>query len=478
MKKKLIHLSVISMLSTGLALSARAQDAVKEEPKKEEKKSIEELRLKLNDDGSHFIKATFLNQVWLRYADYNAGTTVLSTPTSSGFDIGLRRTRFQLFGQLTDHVTFYFQFGQNNFNFLTGTGGTPDNPQTAYTNRKNQFFIHDALAEYKIKKGSDLLYLGGGLTLTNGLSRFSQPSIGTIMSLDVPVFAQATVDQTDLFSRKLSIYARGQVGRLDYRLVMSDPFPVNTNGTVGANPPASPTSINAAFALVGHHKQFQGFFMWNFFDKESHTTPYMTGTYLGKKKVLNLEAGFITQKDATWGLDPANGVNTVYYDMNLMSVALFYDAPVNKDKGTAINAYAGFFHTDYGHGYLRYNGIMNPANGTTITGAPTGSYGTAFPMFGTGNVVYGQFGYLLKKDLLGEGNGTLMPYLTVQSATFDRLDKQMTVYDAGVNWLIKGHTSKITLDYQLRPTYTPVSGALVRDSGMKSQVLLQYQFFF
>src|SRR6266704_3145330 len=80
------------------------------------------LRLKLNDDGSHYIKATFLNQTWFRYADYNPGSTVLGSPTSNGFDIGLRRTRFQLYGQLTDHVTFYFQMGQNNFNFLSGTG--------------------------------------------------------------------------------------------------------------------------------------------------------------------------------------------------------------------------------------------------------------------------------------------------------------------------------------------------------------------
>jgi len=58
---------------------------------------------------------------------------------------------------------------------------------------------------------------------------------GTIMSMDVPVFAQATVDQTDEFSRKLSVYARGQIGRLDYRLVLSDPFPVNTNGSLGTD---------------------------------------------------------------------------------------------------------------------------------------------------------------------------------------------------------------------------------------------------
>jgi hypothetical protein len=54
----------------------------------------------------------------------------------------------------------------------------------------------------------------------------------------------------------------------------------------------------------------------------------------------------------------------------------------------------------------------------------------------------------------------------------------MTVYAVGMNWLIKGHNSKLSLDYQLRPTYTPVGADLVKDSGLKSQVVLQYQIMF
>jgi hypothetical protein len=201
----------------------------------------------------------------------------------------------------------------------------------------------------------------------------------------------------------------------------------------------------------------------------------MTGTYLGKRKVFNLEAGFITQQKATWTGD---NVNQEFHAMNLWSVALYYDAPLNTTKGTAINAYAGFFHTGYGPGYLRYNGIMNPANGTTVAGAPGASFGNAFPMFGTGQVIYAQAGYLMRQDLLGEGNGTLMPYVTLQSARYDRLDKQMTVVDAGVNWLIKGHNSKISFDYQVRPTYSPQGADLVKDSGMKGQAVIQYQILF
>jgi len=422
-------------------------------------KAIEELKLKLNEDGSHYLKWTFLNQVWLRYNDSNPGTTVLGEPADQTFDIGLRRTRIQFYGQLTDHVFFYTQFGQNNFNFLSQNQG----------NRKLQAFFHDALGEYKIWKDNDKLKLGGGLTIANGLSRFSQPSVGTIMTMDVPVFAQATVDQTDEFSRKLSVYARGQLGKFDYRVILSDPFPITTNGQ-----PPPPIGPSATFAQIGHHKQFQGFFMFNFFDIEANTTPYMTGTYLGKKKIFNIEAGFISQKKATW-TSPDAGVTTDYHDMNLWSVALFYDGPVNIEKGTAISAYAGYFDLDYGTDYLRYNGIMNPASGIT-NGPFSASQGNAFPMFGTGNVVYTQIGYLFEKDLLGDG-GTLMPYASLMSAGYDRLGDQMNVIDIGVNWLITGHSSKLTFDYQNRPVYEAQGAELIK-STRRGQFVLQYQISF
>lgn len=418
---------------------------------------VNELRLKLNEDGSHYVKATFLNQVWIRFNQSNPGTVVLAEPTDNTFDIGLRRTRLQLYGQLTDHVFFYTQFGQNNFNYLSQNAG----------NRKIQAFFHDVLGEYKVWKDKDVLKLGGGLTITNGLSRFSQPSIGTIMSLDVPIFAQATVDQTDEFSRKLSVYARGQVSKLDYRVILSDPFPITTNGQA-----IPPVSGNATFSPVGHHKQFQALLIWNFFDSESNTTPYMTGTYLGKKKILNLEAGLISQKDATWTGD---FVSQSFHDMTLWSVAIFYDAPLNESQGTALNAYAGYFSTDYGPGYLRYNGIMNPANGLE-PGFPVGSHGNAFPMFGTGSVIYAQFGYLMSQGLLGK-LGTLLPYATMQSSSLDRLNATMNVYSVGVNWLIKGHTSKLSLDLQSRPTYE-LQGSNLLLTERKSQIVLQYQISF
>jgi hypothetical protein len=421
------------------------------------------LKFNLNADGSHYFQFNVLNQTWVRFNENNPGTTVENKLKDNSFDIGLRRTRFQIYGQLTDKVFIYFQFGMNNFNSQFNTG----------SNRKLHAFFHDALCEYKVSKGNQLK-LGGGLTIANGLSRFSQPSVSSIMTMDVPVFAQSTVDQTDEFSRKLSIYARGQVGKFDYRFILSDPFPISSAGNNGN---LSPQSFST-FSNYGHTLQQQGYIMYQFFEHENHTTPYMTGTYLGKKKIFNIAVGGIFQKDAMWKWKAPN--DTAYQDMKLFAVESFLDMPLSS-KHDAISAYAGFFNTDYGTNYLRYNGLMNPANGRSLmpinylTGqGPT--FGNAYPMFGTGQVIYTQLGYLFP-----EGKKTksrFMPYATFTTAKFDQLQKkQMNVYNAGINCLINGHKSKFTLDWQNRPTYEIVAGGL-KNGPRKNSVVLQYQIFF
>jgi hypothetical protein len=324
------------VLSVILFSSSLAMAQVK--PSDDNTKS--DIRYNLNESGSHYVKVTFTNQAWLRFNENNPGTTVLSDPKSNTFDIGLRRTRMQLFGQITDRIFFYTQFGMNNFNKASAfpsynTAGTP-------SQRKISAFFHDAVGEYEIqRKGTSFVRFGGGLTIVNGLSRFSQPSIGTILTLDVPVFAQATVDQTDQFSRKLSVYSRGQIGKFNYRVGIADPFPIETSG---ATPPA--LNQNSVFSQRKNHKQFEALFIYNIFDTEDNTTPgYMTGTYLGKRKVLNIEAGIISQKNATWRKE---AVDTLYSNMTLWSVAAYMDMPVNKVEGTAVSAYLGYFDTNYG----------------------------------------------------------------------------------------------------------------------------------
>ncbi len=446
--KSIIYLPVLLLLFAALQVHAQT------EPARVEDKPKNELKYNLSNDGSKYLKATFLAQVWARYNQSNPGTTVNNDRQDNTFDIGLRRTRAQLYGQITDHVFFYTQYGMNNFNFLSQNAG----------NRKLQAFFHDALGEYKVFKGDDRLKIGGGLTILNGLSRFSQPSVSTIMTADVPVFLQVTGDQTDEFSRKLSIYARGQLGKLDYRIAIADPFPIQTNG--GG---IVPIGNDATFTPYGHTHQYSGLLIYNIFDKEPNTTPYMPGTYLGDKKVVNIEAGAIYQANATWNL---NGADTAFNNMLMWGAAIFADMPLN-DNRYALSAYAGYFSTDYGKNYVRNNGIMNPANGNADPSVYNGA-GNAYPMFGTGSNIYAQVGFRLPRDLFGD-NGTLLPYASFRTSSFDKLKDPVNVYNAGVNWLMNKHQSKLSLNFEMRPVFTKqASGNLVHTTNASS-LWLQYQ---
>jgi len=462
------RLAILFIITLKISIGYSQSDTLTkiEKPISKEK---EALKYNLNDDGSHYFQATFLNQVWLRYNESNSGTTIMGKAANETFDIGLRRTRIQLFGQITDKVFVYFQFGQNNFNSMYASSPAG--------NRKFAAFFHDALCEYKITKKNQLK-LGGGLTIANGLSRFSQPSIGSILTLDVPVFAQATVDQTDEFSRKLSVYARGQIYKFDYRFSLSDPFPITSNGSA-----VPAISQNSSFATLGHHKQYQGYLMYQFFEHEGHTTPYMTGTNLGKKKIFNIAGGLIYQKNALWNRTQTG--DTSFSNMMLWNVESYLDIPVNKEKGTAVSAYVGYFNYNFGKNYLRYNGIMNPANGSVAPDLiASNAFGNAFPMFGTGEIIYSQLGFLLSKNLLGEKNGQLLPYVSLMSADFDRLRTRTkvntltNVFDIGLNWLMNGHKAKFTIDYQLRPEfYLDINGNTTRSGKSKNGIIFQYQIF-
>jgi len=421
------------------------------------------LKFKLNESGTRYFQATFLNQVWIRANESNPGTTIDGSAQSQSFDIGLRRTRMQLMGQITDRTFLYFQFGQNNFNAQ----------YNSTSNRKIAPFFHDALGEYRISSANQLK-IGGGLSIISGLSRFSQPSIGTITTMDVPVFAQTTVDQVDQFARKLSIYARGQIGHFDYRLILSDPFPITSNGQT---PPAISSVAN--FAQKGHALQQQGYLIYQFFDHENHTTPYMTGSYLGTKKIVNVAAGMIFQPNAMW-TKSVNG-DTLYQDMKHFALETFVDIPLDKSRHSALSAYLGYFNTNYGTNYLRYNGVMNPATGTTLTANNSISgqgpvYGNSYPMFGTGHVIYTQVGYLLPSKTANMAN-RIMPYGAATIALYDRLGgNPSTTINLGVNYYLQGNKSKLSLDYQSRPSFETKNGEVI--SGQRlSTLTLQFQLF-
>lgn len=426
-------------------------------------KEKDPFKLNLNGDGSQYIKFGMLNQVQARYEQNNPGSLIQDQPVGDTTDVGLRRTRLVLQGQLTDRVYFYTQYGINNFNFLSQQN---DNRHIAAMP-----YFHDAFAELRLTQGHQMI-AGGGLSMANGLSRFSSPSVSTIMTLDVPIAGQYSTERTQLFNRNLGVWLRGQISKFRYRIAAQDSFPITTDGL--AQGTISPTISD--FAQVGHRKQYGGMFYWNFWDTEPMTNDYMQGTYLGKKDILNLEAGFITEKNAMW--TGTSAADAQYHDMTHWSVAGYLDAAVDKVKETAVSAYIGYFVYDYGPNYIRNNGNgQNSANGVGGMGSFNGA-GNTYPMFGTGEMWYAQFGYLLPKDLIPGNNGQLQLYASLTSANWKRLHDQMNVFNGGINWLLKGHNSKITFDYQNRPIFNANAAGDIVKTSSRGQFVLQYQVAF
>jgi len=407
------------------------------------------LKTYLTPDSSSFIKLDFTAQIWVRYNDNNPGTTVNGQLEAATYDVGLRRTRVVLSGQLTSRVFFFLQYGQNNMNYLSA--------------RKTGAFFHDVVGEYAVVKKK--FNLGFGLHGWNGPARYSNSSISTLLVLDPPVFQETTNDANDQFVRKLGVYARGKLGKLDYRVSASKPFVTQT-----ALIPIDPLSANSSYSKMIPQQAYQGYFMYQFLDQESNTVPGTIGSYLGKKRVFNLGAGFVSQAKAMWTKTSAN--DTLYHPMNLWAIDLFYDAPVNKGKGTALTIYGGYYRYDFGPGYIRNVGPMNPADGTK-NGSFNGA-GNAVPIIGTGNSFYAQSGYKFRNNLLGD-QGTLQVYSAVQVSSYDRLTDKMVLIDCGVNWLVYGNNSKFTLNYQSRPVFGLTDTRVV---GRKGEWVLQYQIAF
>ncbi len=408
---------------------------------------LKDRKIPLNEDGSNFVKFSFLTQAWVRSSQYNPGTTIDGTEKSSGTDIGIRRTSLQIFGQLSDRVFAYTQIGLNNYNNIS--------------DRKQGLFVHDAYGEYAIDKQK--LSIGAGLSGWSGLSRFASPSVGSQLGIDAPIYQQQTNDVTDQFLRKLSVFAKGKLGKLDYRVQMAQPMSIKK--MAGYNPTITEKS---SFSSKPPKMQFNGYFQYQFLDQESNQTPYLTGTYLGQKKVLNLGAGITYQKDAMWRLNEVN--DTINQDMLHIAGDVFYDAPIGT-KGEAISVYANVTHTDFGKNYIRNSGVMNPANGDNNSEILNGG-GVAFPMYGTGTTYYAQAGYKFKDNLIG--TTTLMPYASLQHSDYEDLNDAMDFWDVGVNWLLAGHGSKFTISYRNHPVYN-TSGDKITS---KNAVLAQYQISF
>ena len=403
----------------------------------------------LNEEKSHWIKFSSYFQLWSRINQNNPGTTVFGEQENVTSDISIRRFRFGLQGQPTDRLYVFFLLGVNNLNYLSPRGTSLD--------------LLDAYGEYTFSKH---LSVGGGKSAWAGLSRYRSPSSSKHMSYDLPFVALPTLDATDDLIRKLSIHAKGKIGHIDYRLVLTKPFSVQNSRSF--NP--DPLEGISGFTDTRSPAQYSGYLKYEFWEPESNRTSYLVGTYHGSKKVLNLGVGFNFQNDALWSLDQGD---TVLHNMALAAIDLFMDLPLNASKKTALTIYSAFFRYDFGPAYIRQIGANNPANGVDVNLGSFNGRGNTFPISGTGNTGFFQAGYLLPPFGKSHDGGQLQPYATFQLSDFERLADPMFYYDLGVNWLINGHSSKFSLNFQNRPIFRNQGDGL-RVTDRKLMVVLQY----
>ena len=447
------------------------------------------MKVNLSPDGSKYIRFIGWAQFWAQYNENNSNTLRVGNAKSDQVAFSIRRARLIALAQLNPRFLMILDMGMENQSTLSG--GVPNDPNGP--GKRAPFYIHQAVGEYRINK---YLSLGAGLNYQNGISRMTSASTANMLAYDIPVVNFPTLDQTDQFGFFLGAYAKGRIGGFDYKLTIDDPFLPSSAIT-----PATVRTNVAAFYPRNAHKIYQGYFDYEFLDKEANLLPFTTGTYLGTKKVFNIGAGFHYNADgmfsrpnalpSTVPTDPYTiAFNT--HDIKLFGADVFYDAPLDTASNTALTFYGVYYHYDLGPNYVRNAGVLNPGTAIAAPAGFTGAtnlYGNALPLIGTGNSFYAQAGLLLPKKLLGP-KAKLQPYVAYLHNNLEGLRnpdgtiKGVNVYDAGLNLYLDGHNAKFTLNYRARPDFSDQSfipanngQATVNSINYRPEVTLQAQVY-
>ena len=147
-------------------------------------------------------------------------------------------------------------------------------------------------------------------------------------------------------------------------------------------------------------------------------------SYLGKKKVLTVGAGFFAHPNGAAIAKPTDEDPNALEGENVFiwSIDAFTELPFGS-KNAAFT------------GYLQYQSNNMGSNYQLL--------GTSQSVF-TGNVVYFQGGVLLPYS----GAIAWQPYVTVTQKGITALDGSATDFGIGINSLITGHHAKLSLEYR------------------------------
>ncbi len=429
------------------------------------------LKFNLDEKGEKYLRTIVWSQIWFRSTEMNPGTNINGEGASTSEDIGARRLRLLMYAQISKRYLILTHFGINNQTFTNGGAVSSTGTGGYGAGKKPGLFFHDAWNEYAVILPGEAknfsLTFGGGLHYYMGLSRMTMASTLNFLTVDAPIFNWPLIENSDQFARQMGFFAKGKLGKLEYRLAYNKPFATNLA-------PVDVPTESAAVAVDnnGNTKWAKmGYLEYQFLDQESNLLPYKVGTYMGTKKVFNLGAGFYSAPNGT---RTSVAGNVEKHDITLLSADAFVDMPIGKKENKmAISAYSVFYNYDFGPNYMRNLGIMNVGVADpTFTGAPAlAGFGNAQPMMGTGNIWYTQAGFLLPNKN-EKPKVRIQPYASYTYKNFEALDKSSSQFDIGSNFYLDGHHAKITTQYSTRPVYTSAS-----QSSMKGDFILQLQIY-
>lgn len=411
-----------------LSFMVSAQDA----PKPEEDHSYKPLKLNLNESGSKYIRFIVWHQQWAQTSNLAVAEAKTQVSTFA------RRSRFLAYAQVSSRFLILTHFGLNNLTTsnLTSLGNNSDGPQ---------IFLHDAWTEFKVLPKK--LHVGTGLHYWKGLTRLANQSTLNFMTMDNPrpFSPWHSLGVTDQFARHLGVYAKGEIGKFDYRVAVNNPL--NPANAIGAGRDFG--QKNSGLTYDGSAKLdasgnptgntiIEGYFRYNLWDTESTVLPYQVGSYLGSKKVFGIGAGFFTQPNGMY-----RASDNTHENVSHLALDAFLDMPLT--TGDCLNAYASYTQFNYGENYVSR-------------------------WAGTGGVFYGHVGYK-------PSGSKFMPYVALQSANYNGYNDSLTGLDVGVNYFINGHNAKITLEYHSVTGDFRDVPATVQAEGKMQQIRLQTHIF-
>lgn len=362
------------------------------------------MKVNLNDDGSKYFRIISWAQFWVQNTDQETFNDLGAENSNTNFS--MRRARVLMYSQITDKFLILTHFGLNSQN--------ADNLQAVGKSDSSQLFFHDVWGQWNLNKNHAI---GGGLHYWNGISRLNNQSTLNMLTLDNNRQSWSTLGLSDQFARHLGIYAKGNFGKLQYRVSVNEAL---TNGLNAAGVPTQDVATYNGRRVLGGAaagKNVAGYFDYNFLDQESTFLPYKVGSYIGSKKIFNIGAGFFYHANGSVLLD-TNG-NPVGEDVAIFAVDAFYDAPLG-DKGAAITAYASYQNNNYGNNF------------------------TLGQTYETGSMIYGHVGYLIpgKNEHL-----KIQPYVSMNSRSIDAIDDNASRLGIGGNLYFSGHHSKLSVEY-------------------------------